>query len=210
VITEQQAKVLFTDANPIPNTNVFDPIDVDAAKYLATLEQRSSEMTQVETDKKIQREKTPVRSLWLVTAALIILAGVALAWLNSGQTTTVAGQPNDHAATIEAYTAAYNAGDIDEVMAFFSEEFVMTDHPFNESVTGLVEMRGVMLRDIASATPENAYTISNVEVSGNTVTWDGLWVNKQGQEYCQFGQSAVVEDGTILLWTWPAGDLDCP
>ena len=52
--------------------------------------------------------------------------------------------------------------------------------------------------------------ISNVEVSGNTVTWDHFWVNEVGEEYCEVGQSAVVEEVIILSWTWPDGDFDCP
>lgn len=63
---------------------------------------------------------------------------------------------------------------------------------------------------MAAAASENAYTISNVEVSGNTVTWDHLWVNEVGEEYGQAGQSAVVEEVIILSWTRPDGDFDPP
>jgi len=63
---------------------------------------------------------------------------------------------------------------------------------------------------MAAAASENAYTISNVEVSGNMVTWDHLWVNEVGEEYGQVGQSAVVEEVIILSWTWPDGDFDPP
>ena len=113
------------------------------------------------------------------------------------------------ASTLEGYTAAYNAGDIDEVMTFFSEESVVTGHPFDVRSTGLTEIRTVQVQDIAAAASENAYTISNIEVSGNTVTWDHLWVNDVGEEYCQVGQNAVIEDGIILSWTWPVGGGDC-
>ncbi len=120
------------------------------------------------------------------------------------------GDDADPASTIEAYVVEYNAGDLDGVMALFSEESVVTGHPFDASSTGLTEIRAVQAQDIAAAASENAYTISNVVVSGNTVTWDHLWVNDGGEEYCQIGQSAVVEDGIILTWTWPDGDFDCP
>ena len=43
------------------------------------------------------------------------------------------GDDGDPASTLEGYTAAYNAGDIDELMTFFSEESVMTGHPFDAS-----------------------------------------------------------------------------
>ncbi len=120
------------------------------------------------------------------------------------------GDDADPASTIEAYEVEYNAGDIDGVMALFSEDSVITGHPFAASSTGLTEIRALHVTDMGAAASENAYTISNVEVTGNTVTWDHLWVNNGGEEYCQVGQSVVVEDGIILTWTWPDGDFDCP
>ena len=64
----------------------------------------------------------------------------------------------------------YNAGDIDEVMTFSSEQSVVTGHPFAAFTTGLAQIRAVQVQDIAAAASENAYTISNVEVTGDTVT----------------------------------------
>lgn len=113
-------------------------------------------------------------------------------------------------ATVASYVAAYNAADIDRVMALFTEESVVTGHPFDASSTGLIEIRAVQVQDIAAAASENAYTISNVEVTDDKVTWDHVWTNSEGNEFCQFGQSAVVEEGIILSWTWPVGDFDCP
>ena len=95
-------------------------------------------------------------------------------------------------------------------MTFFSEESVVTGHPFDRSSTGLSEIRAVQFLDLAAAASENASTSSNIEVSGNMVTWDVRWVNDVGEEYCQFGQSAVVEEGIILSWTWPSDGGDCP
>ena len=119
------------------------------------------------------------------------------------------GGDDDPAATLEGYIAAYNAGDIDEVMTFFSEDSVMTGHPFAPSASGLAQIRSVQTQDLGAAASANAYTISNVEVSGDTVTWDHVWVSDGGSEFCQYGQSAVVEDGVFLTWTWPSGGGDC-
>ena len=115
----------------------------------------------------------------------------------------------DPAATIEDYRTAYNAGDVDGVMAPFSEESVMTGNSFFESA-GLTEIRAVWVEDINGAATEDAYTISNVEVTGNTVTWDQVWISGAGDKYCIEGQSAVIEDGKILLWTWSSRDVSCP
>jgi uncharacterized protein (TIGR02246 family) len=120
------------------------------------------------------------------------------------------GDDVDPAAVIEDYTAAYNAGDIDAVMALFSEESVVTGHPFALESEGLTAIRAVQVEDIAAAATENAYTISNVRVIGNTVTWDHVWISAEGGRFCQQGHSAVVEDGKITSWTWPGGSFGCP
>ncbi len=96
------------------------------------------------------------------------------------------------------------------MMALFSEESVVTGHPFAAESAGLTAIRAVQVSDLSTAAAENAYTISNVEATGNTVTWDHVWINDEGEKFCQVGQSAVVKDGTILSWTWPGDGGDCP
>jgi hypothetical protein len=49
-----------------------------------------------------------------------------------------------------------------------------------------------------------------LEVLGNTVTWDHVIANNQGDEFCVTGHSAVIEDGKIISWQWPDGGFDCP
>ena len=116
------------------------------------------------------------------------------------------------AGVIEDYTAAFNAGDIDAVMALFSEESVLSGHPFGigfES-TGLSAIRALQVERLGETTREDALTNSNVEVTGNTVTWDQVLTSDGGAQFCIQGHSAVVEDGKILTWAWPGGGFDCP
>jgi len=109
----------------------------------------------------------------------------------------------DPESTIEKYIETYNADDIDGIMELFSDESVITDHPFSGSSTGLTAIRALHVQDRAAAASENAYTISNIEVTGTTVTWDHTWTNNAGDTYCPPGpNTAVVEDGIILSWTW--------
>jgi hypothetical protein len=111
------------------------------------------------------------------------------------------------ASTLNAYIAAYNSGDIDEVLTVFSEESEIIDHPFNGLVSGLDEIRRVHVEEFEFSAGENAYTVSNVQVSDNTVTWDHQWVNAGGVSYCIEGNTAVIEEGTIFTWTWPNGGV---
>ena len=116
----------------------------------------------------------------------------------------------DPATVIEDYIAAYSAGDIDEVMVAFTEESVVTGHPMQARMEGLEAIRTIQVQDLSSAAPLDAYTISNVEVTGDTVVWDHVWTSSDGRQFCQQGNRARIEDDRILTWTWPGGGFDCP
>ena len=144
-----------------------------------------------------------------IVAPILVMILVVAACGSSEDDASATTASDDPAATIEDYRTAYNAGDVDGVMALFSEESVMTGNSFFESA-GLTEIRAVWVEDINAAATEDAYTISNVEVTGNTVTWDQVWIGRDGEQACLEGQSAVIEDGKILLWTWSSRDVSCP
>jgi hypothetical protein len=82
VTNEQRAKTLFAEANPVPDRDAFDLDDVGGTAYLATLEQRSSEMTQLDGDKTEPAEKTRSKMPWLVAALLALVVGVGFFVLN--------------------------------------------------------------------------------------------------------------------------------
>ena len=178
----------------------------------------------------LEREETmtlkPSTLLLLAAAAVVVIAGVFFA-IESGSddsspvisdevpvSTTAAPQEgvngagssdggSDPAAVLDAYVAAYNLGDVEAVMAFYSDASVVLGFPFNDEQRGLESIRSEMIQDIAAAAASDALTISNVAVSGNEVTWDQVWVNNGGEEFCVEGQTAVIERGKILLFTWP-------
>lgn len=109
---------------------------------------------------------------------------------------------------MNAFVTAYNSGNIDEMMVFFSEESVITGHPFPVKAEGIDGIRDLHIEDRRTAAAADPYTISNIEVIDDTVTWDQIWVSSTGQEFCHQGQSAVVTDGKILSWDWSSGS-DC-
>ena len=141
-------------------------------------------------------------------AVIVLLAGAAFAiatWTDTNRDVAA----SDPAATILAYIDAYNARDIDAVMELFTEDSVMIGHPFSGESIGLTAIRAVQAQDIDGVGTDDAYTISNVQVAGNSVTWDHVWRPGDGGESCQYGHSAIVEDGKILSWTWPGGGFSC-
>ena len=64
--------------------------------------------------------------------------------------------------------------------------------------------------DRAAAANQTPYEISNVEVAGNTVSWDNVWTNGNGASYCAEGHKAVIEDGTIVSWEFAPNPHPCP
>ena len=87
-------------------------------------------------------------------------------------------------------------------MIFFSEESVVTDSQFSVEAEGIEAIHDQDMRTAAAA---DAFTISNVEVSGDTVTWDQARVSGTGHELCLEDASAVATDGAILSWDWSSG-----
>ena len=116
---------------------------------------------------------------------------------------------SDPAEVIEDYRIAYNSGDIERVMALFSDESVLTRHPFAARSTGLSAIRSVQLRDLSAAAPADAYHMSNVEVSGDTVTWDHEFTNSDGDRWCAEGNTAIIATGKIKNWVFAPNPRQC-
>ncbi len=75
--SHDQLIALLEEGNPIPDPNALRRERVESAVYLATLKQRSSDVTQLHTRSKT--EKTGKRNLWLglaAAAAILLVIGV--------------------------------------------------------------------------------------------------------------------------------------
>ena len=137
MINGDRAYDLFVAANPIPGDR-GDEVVLDAASYLATLEKRSSEMTQIET---MPETKPPGRGrgTWVAVAAaaVLLIATVGILMANSGDSEVVAttlpvttvpapttaseGLTGDDAvASANALLASYNEGNFEGFMAAFT------------------------------------------------------------------------------------------
>jgi hypothetical protein len=106
------------------------------------------------------------------------------------------GDDADPGETVQAYIDAYNIRDIDAVMAVFADDAVITNHPFASRIEGAEAIRSLQVDDFQAAGSDNAYEISDLEVSGDTVTWNHVWLDR-----CTgTGNEAVVENGKIVSW----------
>jgi len=156
------------------------------------------------TRQQTPRWRGPRVALGAVAAtAIVVLAVFAIASLTDSDGPEVGSAPSE---AINAYIDAYNAGDINGIMTLFTEQSVITGHPFGfGGVTGIEAIKSLQEMDLRVAATENAYTISNVQVVGNTVTWDHVWIKVDGHSSCKQGNNAVVENGKIISWAFGTG-----
>ena len=123
------------------------------------------------------------------------------------------GEDADPASVIEDFVTAYNADDLDAVMELFADDAMLSGNPFEFSDGPWV---GVSIRSLfftaMDFAAENAWTISDVEVDGKTVTWNQVYrTTIPGLEAtCDNGHRAVVEGGKIESWAWPIETVECP
>lgn len=231
--TEDRVLATLAKSNPVPDVNDIELVQVGHPIYLATLAKRRSEMTDIDIspdtgldhkDDSGQGSGNKSRTItwWLIAAVAVLVVGTVGYFLIAEDTpvppvgteqpvVTEPGSATDPQSTLEHYIAAYNAGDLNGIMALFTEASTVTGHPYSTtgSETGLEEIRTFQNIDLAAAADANAYTISNIEVSGDTVTWDHAWVDRLGRQFCKSGMSAVVEDGKFVSFTWPSDGFGC-
>ena len=151
----------------------------------------------------MRRLRDSRRSATWQTTFLVVFGSIALVLGACGGSDDAEPQ-----AVIEAYIEAYNAADVDGIVELFAADAVIHDHP-GGSYSGTAEIRALH-EDEADGTV--AYTISNVTVEGNTVTWDHVWVGEEDGEvfeFCVEGHVAEVENGKIVSWQWPVTDFQC-
>ena len=84
MITEEHVVRFFDQANPIPDVELLDMEQIGAARHLATLEQRSSDVTQLDTKTSDNKEKRKKAMAFLVAAAVVIVAGIGFMVLTQG------------------------------------------------------------------------------------------------------------------------------
>ena len=120
-MTEQERVLtLWADANPIRNADVAELERDDSATYLATLTQRSSEMTKLEPDYEAQPAIKPSRRGWVAVAAAavaVLVIGVGYQFLAEsdvfGSSTVVAEVRFDGEECVYEGPSTFNTGDVE-------------------------------------------------------------------------------------------------
>ena len=128
MVTEERMKTLFTEANPIKDSESVELAPAGGDDYLATLQRRSSEMTQLDTKEPRSGRQSRRMIPWVAVAAVaVIIVGATLLLLNQRGADVSPADPAPESQAPEvgvvlAAIEAYNAGDIDALIGSFDSE----------------------------------------------------------------------------------------
>jgi|SRR5690606_36096465 len=130
---------LFEEANPVPAEQIMESVAMEPAAYLATLEKRSSDVTQLD-DRIEGRSKRPTgglrrRRTWAFASefAAVLIVGVVGAMLLTGGGTDGPPFATPREAA-QAYAEAVNSGDVEayeSIMADGAIDYLVG--PFSDS-----------------------------------------------------------------------------
>jgi hypothetical protein len=119
---------------------------------------------------------------------------------------------DDPAAVVADYLEVWNAEDGEAVMVFYTDDAVIEGHPNSASdglATGKSEILAIetSMNGLQGATGTMEHP--NMEVSGDTVTLDNIFINGSGECFSSTGSVMTVEDDKIALIVWgnPEGGL---
>ena len=121
------------------------------------------------------------------------------------------GDDSDPAAVLADYLEVWNAEDGEAVMVFYAEDAVLEGHPSDtgDVSTGKSEILVVetVIHGFQGSTGRMEFI--NIEVSGDTVTFDSIFHNAQGACFSSTGTQATIENDliTLIVWGNPEGGL---
>ena len=123
------------------------------------------------------------------------------------------GDDSDPAAVLTDYLEVWNAEDGEAVMVFYAEDAVIENHPTVNGVTATGKSEILVIEASLDGFQGSTGTMEyvNMEVSGDTVTFDNIFLNASGECFSSGGNEATIENDLITLVVWGDTDTDlCP
>ncbi|MFO7547387.1 MAG: hypothetical protein R6X29_00750 [Acidimicrobiia bacterium] len=150
---------LLVEANPVPDLDALDAVGVGATRYLAILEQGSSEMAKTEekTEQPDRGRRRPLAGMALAAAAVVVLGTVTWLGLEANETDSVSAG----VAVSEEFAKAVSSGETD------LSRYVTDDATFGPMVVPIDD-------DLAEfwAGLETSITLSDCEQTAQVVRCD--------------------------------------
>lgn len=197
---EQNLRQIADRATPSPNA--WTAIQTRIA------DQDPAEETEIimltETDPPARR-RGPLLAAAVAVLALVVGLGLIARDDESEQSDPPAPSPTE---VLELFVQAFNAHDIDAVVALYADDAVVTGHPLieNPPAEGAQEIRALTVEDLGVA---NTYEVRDVVTTGNSVTFAHLWYPSDGGCYAGTDRM-VIENGKIAEWEMITGSRPCP
>jgi hypothetical protein len=149
--------------------------------------------------------RTPIR--WGVAGAVMLVAVIVLAGCGDDDTDQMGPE-----AALNTFADGINANSVDDAMAAFAEQSRMIDHPLHPGeLHGKAEVRRGVTQTVSFARVDpDPYSISDVVVDGDTVSWSYVWINDDDEEFCADGNEIDVnDDGLIVELRWGDDPGEC-
>jgi ketosteroid isomerase-like protein len=139
---------------------------------------------------------------------LLIAMIVALTLTAMGCSSDSDDAADDPAAVVADYLEVFNAEDAEAVMVFYAEDAVIEGHPEDSDglATGKLEILPIEVRMQGHQGSTGVMEFINMEVSGDTVTFDNIFHNGDWDCFSSTGDKVTVADEKITLFVF--GDLD--
>ncbi len=122
MITEDQMRTLFVEANPVPDPDALDLTSEGLATDLAEFTRRSNDMTDLKTRKTQEESRPKPEGRWLVAAFVILVLGIgAVVAFQARDSGPVVADPD--LTEIDVAMAAidtYNTGDFEAWLEYWA------------------------------------------------------------------------------------------
>jgi ketosteroid isomerase-like protein len=120
------------------------------------------------------------------------------------------GDGSDPAALVAEYLEVWNAEDGEAVMVFYAEDAVIENHPNIDGATATGKSEILAIETSMDGFQGSTGTMEyvNMEVSGDTVTFDNIFINASGNCFSSAGSELTVENDLIVLIVWGDTDAD--
>jgi ketosteroid isomerase-like protein len=141
---------------------------------------------------------------------LLIAMIVALTLTAMGCSSDSDDAADDPAAVLADYLEVWNAEDAEAVMVFYAEDAVIEGHPEDSDglATGKSEILPIEVRMQGHQGSTGVMEFIDMEVSGDTVTFDNIFHNGDGDCFSSTGDKVTVADDKITLFVFGALDAD--
>jgi hypothetical protein len=157
-------------------------------------------------------EPTGTRRGWMVlvaaAAAVVIAVVIGVLVTRNDDPKVTADEGASPEEVLDEFVVAYNAKDLDAVMALFADSAVVTGEPLDRDppMEGIDEIRDVYARDMEQM---ESIELTDLETAGHAATFVHIWRSAGGACYAGTNR-VVVEGGEIIRWDVLTHSRPCP